>query len=141
MELEQIIERPAGFWVRFGAHFIDSLLLSPLTLINFIIGQDRANWQVEAVTNMLGLLYWIIVPILWSGYTVGKRLLGIRIAKINGEKIGLGTMLLRHLLGPIIYIVTVGIGFVISGIMVVFRQDKRAIHDIIAGTYVSYNKP
>ena len=36
--------------------------------------------------------------------------------------------------------ITFGIAAIVSGFMVGIRQDKRAIHDLIAGTYVTYEK-
>lgn len=45
----------------------------------------------------------MIVPILWHGYTVGKRIMGIRIVRVDGEKIGIGTMLLRYVIAALFY--------------------------------------
>lgn len=36
---------------------------------------------------------------------------------------------------------TLGIGLTISAIMVAIREDKRSIHDFIAGTYVTTDEP
>jgi uncharacterized RDD family membrane protein YckC len=36
--------------------------------------------------------------------------------------------------------ITFGITTIISIFMVIFRKDKRAIHDFLAGTYVSFQK-
>lgn len=83
----------------------------------------------------------LIVPILWFGYTVGKRIMGIRIVRVDGKKLGIGTMLLRYLVAALVYAITFGIGFIVSAFMVGMRKDHRAIHDFIAGTYVTSNKP
>lgn len=58
---------------------------------------------------------------------------------MNGDNLGIGTMLLCTLLAEIIDIVTLGIGMIVSTFMVGFRSDKRTLHDLIAGTYVIYN--
>ncbi len=91
--------------------------------------------------DIMDMLYYLLLPVFWYGYTVGKRLLGIRIARIDGEKVGLGTMLLRDLVAGLVYTLTLGIGIIVRAFMVGLREDKRSIHDFIAGTYVTYNNP
>lgn len=34
------------------------------------------------------MLYFVAIPVLWNGYTPGKRLLGIRIQRLDGGKLG-----------------------------------------------------
>ena len=52
-----------------------------------------------------------------------------------------GTMLLRVLVGGSCIRLTLGIALIVSAFMVGIREDKRAIHDFIAGTYVTYDPP
>ncbi|MCK1993824.1 RDD family protein [Peribacillus muralis] len=128
-----------GFWKRFFAGILDGLIISlPLTLI---FGWITGDWENESYSTIVDLLYMLIVPIVWYGYTVGKRIMGIRIVRVDGRKVGLGTMLLRTFVAGIVYILTIGIGFIISAFMVGIRKDHRAIHDFIAGTYVTSEKP
>ncbi len=87
------------------------------------------------------LLYGLIVPVIWYGYTVGKRICGIRIVKLDGSNVGIGTMLLRDIVAGFVYVITLGIAVIVSGFMVIFRQDKRSLHDMIAQTYVTYQSP
>jgi len=58
-----------------------------------------------------------------------------------GKKLGIGAMLLRVLIAGIVYGITLGIALIVSVFMVVFRKDKRSLHDMMAGTYVTYSKP
>lgn len=133
------MNRPAGFWVRLGAAILDGLIIGvPLAIISYLI---TGNTEDNAFTSSVNLLYSVLVPVVWSGYTVGKKIVGVRIAKVNGEKIGFGTMLLRTLVGGLVYVLTLGLAAIVSAFMVGLRQDKRAIHDFIAGTYVTYEKP
>lgn len=135
----QTIQRPAGFWIRFAASILDAIVVTvPVTFISYLI---TGGWEGDIYTSILSLLYYIILPIVWFGYTVGKRIVGIRIAKVNGEKVGFGTMFMRVIAAAIIYIVTLGIAGIVSAFMIGLRQDKRAIHDFIAGTFVTYEKP
>ncbi|RCX21475.1 RDD family protein [Fontibacillus phaseoli] len=64
---------------------------------------------------------------------------GIKIRKVKDHSSpGFGTMLLRNVVAGIIYGLTFGIGIIISALMVGLREDKRSIHDLIAGTEVVY---
>ncbi|MFC6038880.1 RDD family protein [Paenisporosarcina macmurdoensis] len=130
---------PAGFWVRLLASIVDSLVISiPLGIIAYIL---TGNWDNENLSGTISAIYSILLPIIWYGYTVGKRMMKIRIVKVDGSKLGIGAMLMRVVVAGLIYIVTLGIAAIVSGFMVGLREDKRALHDLIAGTYVTYNAP
>ena len=59
----------------------------------------------------------------------------------DGTQVGFLTMILRVLVGGLIYGVTFGIGVIVSAFMVGMREDRRSIHDFVAGTYVTYALP
>ncbi|MED3708633.1 RDD family protein [Peribacillus frigoritolerans] len=128
-----------GFWKRLLAGVLDGIIVSaPLAIIFGVITGD---WENENFSTLFNFLYMVIVPILWYGYTVGKRIMGIRIVRMDGKKLGIGTMLLRYLVAALVYAITLGIGFIVSAFMVSIRKDHRSIHDFIAGTYVTSNEP
>ncbi|OIJ15562.1 hypothetical protein BKP35_00780 [Anaerobacillus arseniciselenatis] len=130
-------ENPAGFWERLFALLLDGLIVHlPIVLISLIIFGQR-----EIFSDIVMFLYGIILPVVWYGYTVGKRIMGIRIVKFNGEQVGIGTMLMRDLVSRFIYLISFGILVIVSIFMVALREDKRAIHDFIAGTCVTFHKP
>lgn len=132
---------PAGFWIRFLASFLDSLILSiPVGFMTFMVYGTFTTESLNPI-EVMELLYYLLVPILWMGYTLGKRIVNIRIVRVDGKKLGLGTMLMRYVVSTLVYILTLGIGMIVSAFMVGLREDKRAIHDFIAGTYVTYNPP
>jgi uncharacterized RDD family membrane protein YckC len=134
-----MVKNPAGFWKRLAANLLDGIIVGiPISLIGYLITN---SWEENWFTSLANIVYALVVPAVWSGYTVGKRLLGIRIAKVNGGKVGIGTMFLRSVVGGLVYVITLGIGVIISAIMVAAREDKRSIHDFIAGTYVTTEKP
>ncbi|MBL3644179.1 RDD family protein [Bacillus sp. RHFB] len=128
-----------GFWKRLFAGVLDGIIVSaPLAIIFGVITGD---WENENFSTFFNFLYMVFVPILWHGYTVGKRIVGIRIVRMDGKKVGIGTMLLRYLVAALVYAITLGIGVIVSAFMVGIRKDHRSIHDFIAGTYVTSNKP
>lgn len=125
----------AGFWIRLGALLLDGLIVGiPGSLIaNMIVDGQRA---VENMNSFFMLLYQVIVPAVWMGFTIGKRICGIRVQKLDGSFPGIGTMLMRYVVSGLVYAITLGIGVIVSAFMVGLREDKRAIHDFIAGTEV-----
>ncbi|WP_336774811.1 RDD family protein [Paenibacillus sp. MMO-58] len=126
----------AGFWRRLGANILDGLIIGiPLTILAFIISGEREN----SFTNIISFLYSLLIPVLWNGYTIGKKICGIQIRRLDGRPPGIGTMLLRNVVGGLVYAVTIGIAAVVSAFMVGMREDKRAIHDFIAGTVVVHD--
>lgn len=128
----------AGFWIRLGATLLDGIIVGiPLGIISWIImgGGDGK----EYFTNIISFLYSLLLPVIWNGHTIGKRICGIRISKTDGTSPGLGTMIMRNVVASIVYGLTLGIGVIVSGIMVAVREDKRSLHDFIAGTEVVYD--
>jgi uncharacterized RDD family membrane protein YckC len=129
---------PAGFWIRLGANLLDGIIMSlPLAIISYLILGESDTW----FTTLGTYLYFILLPVFWVGYTVGKKILGIRIVNLDETDVSLWTMIKRQLIANIFYILTLGIGVIISAVMVGIREDKRAIHDFIAGTYVTFHPP
>ncbi|MEG9297638.1 RDD family protein [Mangrovibacillus sp. Mu-81] len=131
---------PAGFWVRVGATIMDWLIINlPLSILaGLITGEfSEENYFVSTIT----FLYVLITPVLWKGYVVGKRIAGIRIVKKDGSNVHIGNMLMRTIVSGIVYALTLGVGVIVSAFMVGLREDKRSIHDFIAGTYVTHTKP
>lgn len=63
--------------------------------------------------------------------TPGKRLLGLRVDTLAGSRLSLARALGRHLAGAASWL-TLNIGH----LLVALRPDRRALHDLIAGTRV-----
>ena len=127
----------AGFWVRLAAGLVDGLILG-LFGYAITVGMDDAT--AKATETTVNLLYATFLPLIWGGYTLGKRLLYIRISRTDFLPLSLGTMLLREVFGKMILgLITFGVTILISAFMVSLREDKRAIHDLIAGTCVEKN--
>ncbi|MCG1028520.1 RDD family protein [Virgibacillus halodenitrificans] len=136
------ITNPAGFQNRFLARVLDSLIIFiGVGIISYFIYGKFYDSEIIYPIDYAGLIYGILLPIIWYGYTLGRRMAGNRIVRVDGKKVGIGTMLLRDILGGIIYILTLGIGLIISAFMIGVREDKRTIHDLIAQTYVTTEPP
>ena len=106
-----------GFWVRFGAWFIDCIILS------IVISIVPDIWFIPIV-YFIG--FWI-----WRGQTPGKMAFRVRIVTTDGKRIRFGTAVLRLLM----YLVS---GFILclGFLQIAFDQRKQGWHDKVAKTYV-----
>lgn len=68
--------------------------------------------------------------------TPGKRLLGLQVGGLDGGRIGLARAGLRFLAGGLSWL-SLNLGHAIAG----WREDGRALHDLVAGTRVQALTP
>lgn len=136
----------AGFWIRFLAYLIDTLISCAvfvpmgivLGLILFASGADPNSPDsllLRLSTNGLSILAgWLYFSLCesssWQG-TVGKKVLGLKVTDLNGHRISFGKATGRHF-GKILSGLILGIGF----IMIAFTEQKQGLHDLMAGTLV-----
>lgn len=124
--------RHAGFWVRFAANLLDTIIMGiPILVILMFSFKSRAD------QDLINLLIYTAATIFlwtsWDGRTPGKKIMGIKIVSYpEYGPISLRKALVRFLIG---YTIS-GLLFFIGYIMVAFRKDKRGLHDLIAGTCV-----
>jgi len=152
----------AGFWVRFIASFMDTLLLAlPLAIVVYLLsdGQwfDFSQYQHNILMAMSGnvhaldkqpqtslkweLLFEVSVLIVsmlfwrrWRGATPGKKFVHIKIVDAKTYKDIDNRQAITRSFG---YIAST-FSFLIGFLMVAFRKDKRGLHDLLAGTIVIY---
>ncbi|WP_235864051.1 RDD family protein [Sutcliffiella halmapala] len=130
-----------GLGRRFVALLIDGLIVTiGLFIILFILGIELSDAQSNSLNTTISNIYMWLIPTIWTGYTIGKKALNIKIEKLDGSDVTLWTMFLRQIIGSIVYALSFGILFIVSVFMVIIREDKRAIHDFIAGTCVVKTK-
>ncbi|MFP3471311.1 RDD family protein, partial [Micrococcus sp. SIMBA_144] len=82
----------------------------------------------DPIVSLLMFLYFLLTPVFWKGYDVGKKTMGIRIVKKDGRTVHIGNMLMRNVVAAIFYLITFGFGALLRAFFVIFRDDKRAIH-------------
>lgn len=129
----------AGFWSRLFAFFLDALIITlPLNILWSIYQEEWTNTLTQGWGwDIVYAAYMTIVPVLWGGYIIGKRLVTIKGRKIGDEPVTLLQMFVREVVGKLIFgYLTLGVSVVVSVFMIIFRKDKRAIHDLMAQTYV-----
>ncbi len=104
----------AGVGRRLGALFIDWLLCMIISLALF-------RTQVWTIAIFAAEVYLLTAL---TGFTVGKRLLGLRVVRLDGKPVGLWWALIRTLL--LLAVVP----------PLVFDRDLRGLHDKAANTLV-----
>ena len=131
---------PGGFWVRAAAIMIDGLVMGALIIITVGLltdvpvlewmAGDANSGAADVINLVIGFGYAPILVGFWAT-TVGKRALGMRIVRADGSRIGFLRAFGREL-ARMLSVLTLFIGY----LMVAFREDKRALHDLIADTVV-----
>ena len=150
--------RYAGFWLRFVACLLDTLLLSVaiygtlfvlMLLLNphgvvhdFRTGQDTAVSNVPGWIKLAIVPLSISIPILYFAFsesgshqgTPGKRLLKLYVTDLEGDPLTFWHAFARTAAKMVTTFT--GIAFFIGFIMAGFTARKQALHDKLAGTLV-----
>lgn len=155
----------AGFWIRFFASFLDTLFLAlPVGIVIYFLSEgnwfDFSQYQQNISYAMSGnaqkalsnqpqtSLKWellfevsvLLVTVLfwkrWRGATPGKKFVHVKIVDAKTFEDIDNKQALARSLGYIASTLVLLLGF----IMVAFRDDKRGLHDLLAGTAVIHDK-
>jgi len=157
--MENKNENYAGFWIRFLAFLVDTVVINTLmwvmilpllgalglsiTSLNDINNFDFHDEEslaifllsvIPALVTVNLLITWMYYALLQSGprqATIGKMALGIIVIDVNGNRMTFARASLRYF-SKIISSFIMMIGY----IMAAFTEKKQALHDIIANTYV-----
>jgi uncharacterized RDD family membrane protein YckC len=132
--------RPAGFWIRAVALAIDAAVFALVQLSLEAIATAMLGPAVEGVesghaavplfTLIFTAAYTTVLHTV-AGQTIGKSLVGIRVVAADGAPLTAGPAFLRYL-AYFISLIPLGFGYLVAGL----RRDKRALHDLIAGSRV-----
>ncbi len=143
----------ASFGSRFMALIIDGVLLSVINtvLLEFYalisappMPQDFAtlrtydealisyNLEQLIVSFFIGVLYYGLLYTQLNGATIGKKLVGIRVIRLDGQPFSWGTVFMREYLGKFISTLPLLLGF----FWALSDKHRQAWHDKIAQTIV-----
>lgn len=134
----------AGFWIRFWASIIDSIIYTPLLFLIYLKFTLQAFLMgVGSTFDILYFMVAVLTPWLYSALfeagkwqaTPGKRLLGVYVTDLNGQRISFGRASARYF-SKFISSLIFGIGYIIAGV----TDNKQALHDKIASTLVYRGK-
>jgi uncharacterized RDD family membrane protein YckC len=133
--------KPAGFWIRVLASVLDLLIIAvPVMFLVFLISSGESlnhdasiSWEI-----LMQIIMAVIVIVFWkkfAGSTPGKKILKISIVDKKTQKVLTNKQMLIRYFSYILSAIPLYLGFVI----IAFRDDKCALHDIIAKTQVVYS--
>ena len=152
--------RYGGFWIRFGARFIDGLIfMVPVVILVAVLMPNliRARGQAPVVPNpafaagfltffvvffLAGACYEILMLKYRSG-TLGKMACGLKVIRSDGRSLSWGVCFGRFFMWNV---VTSGIPYInsilvlVSSIMLGVDNEKRALHDRVCDTRVIYKQ-
>ncbi|HEY4613324.1 MAG TPA: RDD family protein [Bacteroidota bacterium] len=148
----------AGFWKRFAAYLIDTLIIGcvlgifslvfGIGLFSAIFSADMASMSEDEAAAvaagmvggmisfffMLSIAQWLYFALMESSSkqaTLGKMALSIIVTDMNGNRISFGRATGRYF-GKILSGLILSIGYIMAG----FTEKKQALHDMIAGCLV-----
>ena len=150
----------AGFWLRFVAYVLDSLIIGFAVMVLFVpffflmggvsILETLPRGRVERVdpaqfmafltlaltlVALSSVAKWLYFAYLESGEkqaTWGKQALGIYVTDLAGQRITFGRATGRFFGKIVTGLIPLGIGFIMAG----FTERRQALHDMIASTLV-----
>ena len=142
---------PAGFWIRFVAYIVDAFILTlALVLIGGVViglavvisGTSGMDSEVAiGAAVVLAILAYLVIGWLYEalltsgphGATLGKQAVGVRIVCADGTPMSFGRATGRHFLKVFVTpMIPLAIGYMMAG----FTARKRAVHDMMADTFV-----
>ncbi len=128
----------AGFWVRGGALFIDIVVLMLVNSgIKYIIrelGLKLSNFDYQFLQFLIATAYYT-TTVGSCGQTVGKMAAGVIILEKTGDRVSYGRALGRSLATILSMLI-----FCIGYVMAAFTNNKKALHDYVAGTRVVFKE-
>lgn len=128
------------------------------TVINQQIDQECVIYLIFNI--LLILIYFVLLPKVWNGQTVGKKILKLQVVSTDNKDVTVVQYLIRNmlinglaqmiLLLLFLYLLPSSMYFIFSSIltfiqlilviisifMILYRKDKRGLHDIFSGTKV-----
>ncbi|HMQ11781.1 MAG TPA: RDD family protein [Oligoflexia bacterium] len=135
---------------RFAAAIVDNVITTVLTVpIGIVAGIVIALFNLQSLgESVVTLITYILtygILIFYFGWfyknkggTPGKLLMKLQVINLeSGGRIGYGRTFLREIVGKFLAAIILGIGF----FMIIFRKDRRGLHDLIANTQVVYTGP
>jgi uncharacterized RDD family membrane protein YckC len=132
--------RYAGFWRRFGAFWIDGILLMIAgMLVQLAMGLDFFDrsltdpraWAASGISFLMG---WFYSAFLESGKgqaTLGQMVIGIKVTDLAGRRVSFARATGRHF-AQILSALILFMGYV----MVAFTEKKQGLHDLMSGCLI-----
>lgn len=134
----------ASLGARFAGSLVDGLVYGVALIPAIAIAASSGGQPDEALLIGGVALPFLIIAIVQiylistSGQSIGKKLLGTKIIKMDGGEAGFvhGVLLRSWLMGVLTNIPIAGMFIAIIDPLLIFGDERRCLHDKIAGTQV-----
>ena len=138
----------AGFFVRLAAYLVDCLIVwiallvvrVPLAFSSFMnpdhfLTKDFVfSYSIEdIVCYFLNAAYFVLLTY-YSGATIGKKLLHLRVVSREERKLTLFEVVFRETVGRFLSALIINIGYFMIGV----HKEKLGLHDMLSDTEVVY---
>ena len=129
----------ASWMARFFAHLLDVVVIIAVIAafagIGYLFDQDAA-WALAAVGWAVAIVLYAPLMLAFNGgQTLGKMALGVKVLNDDSAEIGLGRAVAREVGLKLLPGVISPLNL-IDYIWAAFRDDRRSLHDLAAGTVV-----
>jgi uncharacterized RDD family membrane protein YckC len=125
----------AGFWARSLAFLLDAAFLWSLDVILFDYVFDISGLAAQMSLVMVIPLYFFLFTF-FSGQTLGKMILGIKVVPAAFDKPAWEDVLLREIIGKCVSILVLFAGL----FMMAVNPKKQALHDKLSGMCVIWEE-
>ncbi len=148
----------AGFWIRFLAYLIDSVVMGlgfvvVVIPIAFLLGVGSLITRIHreheigdaGVLVIVGLIFLVMILAVFATWlyhalmessswqaTVGKKVLDLVVTDMEGKPVSFGRATGRHFAKIITNMIPLFIGYILAG----FTERKQAVHDMISGCLI-----
>lgn len=137
----------AGFFVRLAAYLIDWIIVGTALMViripvwiaymggvDFVLRDFIFSYSVyDIVLYVLKVVYFVLLTY-YTGATLGKKLLHIRVISNENRKPTFFEILFRESVGKFLSGLILEIGYLMIGL----EKNKCGLHDILSDTYVVY---
>ncbi len=132
-----------GFWIRFAAYVVDYVLLTVVSFAGLFLmlagagmgAGDAYFGMVFLCMLLVSLLYFPLFHASAWQATPGKRVMGLRVMRVDGQDVSFLRAVWRHLAEILSALI-----FMIGYLMIGLTREKTGLHDLIAGTRVVYGR-
>jgi uncharacterized RDD family membrane protein YckC len=137
----------SGWWRRVGAYLLDSIFTAILSWVGLgllFAGSEALGIVLFLAGLVVAFLYFPLTMMRegeHNGQSFGKQILGIRVARDDGQTVNFGWALLRqfvviYLLFQVVGSFLFGIPWVIDVLWPLWDDQNRALHDMIVKSHV-----
>ena len=130
----------ASFWPRAGAKIVDVVIIVAVLVLAALVVRSRRRFGLPAdvgvgVPELILIFLFVISPLYtvlseyWASRTIGKWLMGLRVVRESGARIGLGQAFVRQL--ALVFQV-----FVFDCLFALFTDKRQRACELLSKTRV-----